>query len=73
MEKTEFAGGTLGAEAVGEHKAGSSAGGDGGGANGRVGLKSTEGEKAGGLIEAETGAKAAGGGPDDAAAQGWVE
>jgi len=72
-KKPEFAGGTLGAEVVGEHKAGSGAGGDGGRSNRRIGRKSTEGEQASGLVEAEARAKLAGGGTDDPAAECGVE
>ena len=49
--EAEFAGGTVGAEVVGEVKRGPGAGGDGG-----VGPKSTEREEAGGFVEAEAGA-----------------
>ncbi len=38
-----------------------------------MGLKSTEGEEAGGLFEAEPGAQLAGGGAEDSAAKGGVE
>ena len=67
-KKAEFAGRTVGTEAVGEVERGSRAGGDG-----RIGAKSTEGEEAGGLVEAEAGAQLAGGGSDDAAAEGGIE
>ena len=48
-------------------------GGSGARADGRVGLKSTEGEEAGRLVEAEAGSELAGGGTNDAAAEGGVE
>ncbi len=48
-------------------------GGSGAGGYGGIGSKSTEGEEAGGLVEAETRAELAGGGTEDAAAKGWVE
>ena len=66
--EADFPWGALGAEVVGELEDGSCAGGDGG-----VGLKSTEGEEAGGFFEAEAGAQLAGGGAKDAAAEGGVE
>ena len=40
---------------------------------GPIGTKSTEGEEAGGLVEAEAGSQLAGGGTEDAAAEGGVE
>ena len=46
-EEAKFAGRAVGAKAVGEVERGSGAGGDGG-----IGTKSTEGEKAGGFVEA---------------------
>jgi hypothetical protein len=67
-EEAEFAGGTFGAEIVGEMEGGPGSGGYGG-----MGEKSTEGEEAGGFVEAEAGAKLAGSGSEDAAAQGGVE
>jgi hypothetical protein len=54
-------------------KGGSGAGGDGGCADWRIWTKSTEGEEAGGLVEAEAGSELAGGGTEDAAAEGGVE
>jgi hypothetical protein len=72
-EEAKFAGGAVGAKAVGEVKGGSGAGGDGWGVSRRAGWKSTEGEEAGGFVEAEAGAQLAGGGSDDAAAEGRVE
>ncbi len=45
----------------------------GGGDRWGWGLKSTEGEEAGGLFEVEAGAELAGGGAEDAAAEGGVE
>ena len=72
-EKAKFARGTVGAEVVGEMEAGSGARGDGGGSGGWVRLESAEGEESGGLVEAEAGAELAGGGAEDAAAEGWVE
>jgi hypothetical protein len=38
-----------------------------------MGLKSTEGQEAGSLFEAEAGPQLAGGGTEDAAAESWVE
>ena len=67
-KQADFAGRPVGAEVVGEMKGGTGAGGDGG-----IGTKSTEGEEAGGFVEAETGTELAGGGSEDAAAEGWVE
>jgi hypothetical protein len=67
-EKAEFAVGALGTEVVGEVEGRSGACGDGG-----KGQKSTKGEKAGGFVEAESGAELAGGGAEDAAAEGRVE
>jgi hypothetical protein len=67
-KEAKFAGGTVGAEVVGEVKRGPGTGGDGG-----VGPKSTEREEAGGFIEAEAGAELAGGGPEDTTAEGGVE
>jgi hypothetical protein len=72
-KQTEFAGGAIGSEAVGEVEGGAGARGNGGGSDGRIGAKSTEGEKAGGLVEAEAGTQAAGGGSEDTAAEGGVE
>ena len=66
--EADFAGRALGAEVVGELEDGSGAGSDGG-----MGLKSTEGEEAGGLLEAEAGAQLAGSGAEDAAAKGRFE
>ena len=66
-KEAQFAGGAVGAKPVGEVEGGSSAGG-----NGWIGTKSTEGEEAGGLVEAEAGAELAGGGTEDAAAEGGV-
>ncbi len=40
---------------------------------GGMGLESTEGEKAGGFIEAEAGAEVAGGGAEGATAEGGIE
>jgi hypothetical protein len=54
-------------------KGGSGAGGNGGWADGGVGLESAEGEEAGGFVEAEAGAKLAGGGAEDTTAKGGVE
>ena len=56
-KQADFAGRPVGAEVVGEMKGGTGAGGDGG-----IGAKSTEGEEAGGFVEAEAGAELAGGG-----------
>ena len=56
-KQADFAGRPVGAEVVGEMKGGTGAGGDGG-----IGTKSTEGEEAGGFVEAEAGAELAGGG-----------
>jgi hypothetical protein len=67
-EEAKFAGGAVGAEAVGEVEGGSGPGGDGG-----IGTKSTEGKKAGGFVEAEAGSQLAGGGTEDTAAEGGVE
>ena len=67
-EETEFAVGTLGTELVGEVEGGAGAGGYSG-----EGQKSTEGEEAGGLVEAEAGSELTGGGTEDAAAKGGVE
>jgi hypothetical protein len=67
-EEAEFAGGAVGAEAVGEVKGGSGAGGDGG-----QGPETAEGEQPGGLVEAETSAELTGRGAEDTAAQGRVE
>ena len=69
----EFACRALGLEAVCEGECGSGAGGDSGCADCRIGLKSTEGEEAGGLVEAETRAKLAGGGADDSATECRIE
>ena len=66
--EAKFTGGALGAEVVGELEDGSAAGSDRG-----MGLKSTEGEEAGGFFKGETGPKLAGGGAEDAAAEGGVE
>jgi hypothetical protein len=66
--EAKFAWGALGAEVVGELEDGSAAGSDGG-----MGLKSTEGEEAGGLFKGEAGPELAGGGAEDAAAEGGVE
>jgi hypothetical protein len=52
---------------------GSGTGGDGGCADWRVGAKSTEGEEAGGFVEAEAGTELAGGSAEGAAAEGGVE
>jgi hypothetical protein len=49
-KEAKFAGGAVGAKAVGKMEGGSGAGGDG-----RIVTKSTEGEEAGGLVEAEAG------------------
>jgi hypothetical protein len=68
QEEAKFAGGAVGAEVVGEVKGGSGAGGYGG-----VGTKSTEGEEAGGLVEAEASSQLAGGSAENAAAEGGVE
>ena len=67
-KEAKFARGAVGAKAVGEVEGGSGAGGDCG-----VWTKSTEGEEAGGLVEAEAGPQLAGGGTEDAAAEGGVE
>ena len=72
-EEAKFARGAVGAKAVGEVEGGSGAGGDGWGVSRRAGWKSTEGEEAGGFVEAEAGAQLAGGGSDDAATEGRVE
>jgi hypothetical protein len=72
-KQAQFAGGAVGAKTVGEVEGGSGAGGDGGCADWRVWTKSTEGEEAGGLVEAEAGSELAGGGTEDAAAEGGVE
>jgi hypothetical protein len=48
-------------------------GGSGASGDGRVGPKSTEGEEAGGFVEAETGAQLAGSGTEDATTEGGVE
>ncbi len=73
VEEAEFSGGAVGAEAVGEMKGGAGAGGYGGRANCRVRLEAAEGKEAGGLVEGEAGAELAGGGAEDAAAEGGVE
>jgi hypothetical protein len=67
-KEAQFAGRAVGAEAVGEVEGSSGAGRHGG-----IGAKSTEGQEAGGLVEAETGAESASGGTEDAAAHGGVE
>ena len=72
-EEAEFAGGTLGAEVVGEVEGGAGAGGYGGRSDRGVGGEAAEGEEAGGLVEAEACAELTGGGSDDATAEGWVE
>jgi hypothetical protein len=72
-EEAEFAGGAVGAEVVGEVEGGAGAGGDGGGSNWKTGTKSTEREQAGGFVEAKAGSELAGGGTEDAAAEGGVE
>jgi hypothetical protein len=72
-EEAKFARGAVGAEAVGQVEGGSGACGDGGCADWRVRTKSTEGEEAGGLVEAEAGPQLTGGGTEDAAAEGGVE
>jgi hypothetical protein len=54
-------------------KGGAGTGGDGGGSNRRVGAKSTKGEEAGGLVEAEAGPELAGGGTEETAAEGGVK
>ena len=71
--EAELARGAFGAEVVGELEGGAGAGGDGGGADGWIGLEAAEGEEAGGLVEAEACAELTGGGSDDATAEGWVE
>ena len=48
-------------------------GSSGAGGYGGVGERSTESEEAGGFVEAETGTELAGGGSEDAAAEGRVE
>jgi hypothetical protein len=58
---------------VGEVEGGSSAGGYGGSADGRVRAKSAEGEEAGGFVEAEAYAELAGSGTEDTAAKSWFE
>ncbi len=70
-EETKLTGGAVGTETVGEVEGGSGAGGDGGSFKGWT--KSTEGEEAGGFVEAETGSELAGGGSEDATAEGGVE
>ena len=72
-EEVQFARGTVGAKTVGEVKGGACAGGDGRGDSWKAGTKSTEGEEAGGFVEAETDSQVAGGGSEDAAAEGGVE
>jgi hypothetical protein len=67
-EEAEFAGGAFGSEALGEVEGGAGAGSYRG-----AGEKSTEGKEAGGLVEAEAGSQLAGGGSEDAAAQGRVQ
>jgi hypothetical protein len=67
-EEAKFAGGAVGAKAVGEVEGSSGACSDG-----KVWTKSTEGEEAGGFVEAEAGSQLAGGGSEDAAAEGGVE
>ena len=66
--EADFARRALGAEVVGKLENGSAAGGDGG-----VGLKSTEGEEAGGLLEAEARPQLAGCGAKDAAAESGIK
>jgi hypothetical protein len=67
-KEAQFAGGAVGAKAVGEVDEGSGTGGDG-----RVWTKSTEGEEAGGLVEAEAGSQLSCSGAEDAAAEGGVK
>ena len=67
-EEAEFAGGAFCPEVVGEMEVGTGSGGYRG-----VGSEAAEGEQAPGFVEAEAGAKLAGGGAEDAAAKGGVE
>jgi hypothetical protein len=72
-EEANFAGGAVGAETVREVQGGSGSGGDSGSVPRKAGRKSTDGKKAGGFIEAKAGSQLAGGGTEDATAEGGVE
>src|SRR5437868_4250350 len=72
-EEAKFSGGAVCAKAVWEVEGGSGAGGEWGHVSGRAGRISTEGEEAGGFVEAEAGAQLTGGGSDDAATEGGVK
>ena len=71
--EAELARGAFGAEVVGELEGGAGAGGDGGGADGWIGLEAAEGEEASGLVEAEARAELTCGSAEDSAAERRVE